>query len=230
MEQSGGGIARLTADEFEAFCELKKIDGFDVNMQNEKAYFESFYSDWNQMYQTIRNLAIDFKSVYEVGCGCGVNLYMFRNRHPELTIGGIDYSFNLLNYAKTILVDGSFECGEAIEIDEIVKYDILISDSVFQYFPSLKYATEVLHKMCNKASKIVFLGELHDKNLEEKWLENRRKSIKNYDELYKGLNRVFVTREWVKNIAESHGRKCIFKQRNNAEYWNSAYIFDAYIY
>lgn len=31
-------------------------------------------------------------SVYEVGCGSGVNLFMFKNRLPDVKLGGCDYS------------------------------------------------------------------------------------------------------------------------------------------
>ena len=224
MKVLGGG------NEFKVFCALKKLDGFDVNVGDEKKYFEGFYSDWNRMSATISNLNISFASVYEVGCGCGVNLYMFKNRIPDLIVGGIDYSDNLIGYARQIVLDGFFSCGEAAEIDEDDKYDIVMADSVFQYFPSVSYAESVLHKMCNKALQLVFLGEIHDKNLEKEWLNNRRKAIKNYNELYEGLGRTFVTREWVEEIAAAHSRKVVFEKKDNVEYWSSAYVFNAYIY
>lgn len=220
----------LLDDEFEMFCLLKKMDGFDVNVNDEREYFEQFYTEWNKMNDKIINLINDFQSVYEVGCGDGVNLYMFKRRYPNIDIGGLDYSKNLLDFARTILKDGVLEHKEAIEVDESVKYDIVISDSVFQYFPSEEYASLVLHKMCKKARKLVYLGELHDRDLKKEWLENRRKAILNYDELYKGLGRTFVTRKWIEDIAAFHKRRVVFDTKNNEAYWSSSYIFDAYIY
>lgn len=35
----------LTRGEFEIFCDLKRADGFDVNVHDENAYFKAFYHD-----------------------------------------------------------------------------------------------------------------------------------------------------------------------------------------
>lgn len=39
----------LGKDEFSVFCELKKADGFDVNVHNEELYFRAFYDEWMEM-------------------------------------------------------------------------------------------------------------------------------------------------------------------------------------
>lgn len=220
----------FSEDEFEMFCALKKLDGFDVAVQNEESYFKGFYLNWLRMHDRIKEMVSSYSSVYEVGCGGGVNLYMFKRRHPDLRVGGVDYSNNLLDCARQILPEGSFEYGEASRIREDDKYDIVISDSVFQYFPSEEYAGMVLRKMLSKASKLCFLGEVHDKDLEDQMLDNRRKTIKNYDELYEGLQKTFLTRGWIQNIASEYNRQVIFETKSNPEYWSSDYIFDVYIY
>ena len=43
----------LNKSEFEIFCDLKKINGFDVNVENEEAYYISFYNAWKEMYQKL---------------------------------------------------------------------------------------------------------------------------------------------------------------------------------
>ena len=71
----------LNRGEFEVFCDLKKADGFDVNVGNEEVYYRSFYHEWISMYQNLNNFSNNgVQSVYEVGCGSGVNLYLFQNR------------------------------------------------------------------------------------------------------------------------------------------------------
>lgn len=160
----------------------------------------------------------------------GVNLYMFKKRLPKLMVGGVDYSYNLLSCARKIIPDGDFECGEASQIHEEIKYDVVMSDSVFQYFPSEEYAAIVLRKMCSKALKLCFLGEIHDKDLEKEMIDSRRKAIENYDELYEGLQKTFLTRSWIQNIASEYNRKVVFQKKRNPEYWSSDYIFDVYIY
>lgn len=222
----------LDRDEFDIFCDLKRADGFDVNVQNEEDYFRAFYCEWDNMNAEVCRLSNNaYHSVYEVGCGSGVNLFMFQNRTADkLKLGGIDYSSSLIDAAKSIIESDDLICGEAVDIDEEKKYDIVMADSVFQYFQDLLYAEKVLRKMISKANKVVYIGELHDKDLEEQWLENRRNLMENYDEIYKGLPKMFYSREWITDIAEQYNKHVIFSSSTNTEYWNSEYIFDCYIF
>jgi len=52
----------------------------------------------------------------------------------------------LINLANTIMKNSNFTNEEAINIDDI-KYDIVISHSVFHYFKNLNYAKNVIKKM-----------------------------------------------------------------------------------
>lgn len=222
----------LNKSEFEIFCALKKADGFDVNVGNEEAYYVSFYNSWKEMYQKIMSFAGNgIKSVYEVGCGSGVNLFLFQNRMGEkVRLGGIDYSTGLIDIAKHIIDSNDLIRGEAENIDETKKYDLVIADSVFQYFDGIGYGEAVLRKMLSKANKLVYIGELHDSNMKEEWLENRRQSLENYDEIYEGLSKTFYSRDWIDNIAKEYNRKTCFTALDNKEYWNSKYLFNCYIY
>lgn len=227
-------IEKLSLDksEFEIFCELKKADGFDVNVGNEEKYYRSFYKAWEEMYLRLNSFTGNsIRSVYEVGCGSGVNLFLFQNRiGKEAKLGGIDYSSNLIDIAKGIIYDNDLTCDEAKNIEETEKYDLVMADSVFQYFDGIDYAETVLRKMLSKADKIVYLGELHDSNLESEWLENRRKAMENYDVIYSGLPKMFYSRDWVEDIAKEYGRKVFFTVADNEEYWNSSYLFNCYIF
>ena len=42
------------------------------------------------------------------------------------------------------------------------KYDLVLADSVFQYFQNPEYGMRVLEKMWEKANKIVVITEIHD--------------------------------------------------------------------
>lgn len=162
----------LNRGEFEVFCDLKKADGFDVNVGNEEVYYRSFYHEWISMYQNLNNFSNNgVQSVYEVGCGSGVNLYLFQNRLGKNgQFGGIDYSTNLINIAKRIIHSNDLSCDDAINLDETIKYDLVMADSVFQYFDDIVYAEAVLRKMLVKANEMVYLGELHDSSQKEEWL------------------------------------------------------------
>lgn len=105
-----------------------------------------------------------------------------------------------------------------------------MADSVFQYFDELDYAETVLRKMLSKTNKIIYLGELHDEQLKEDWLAHRHAAMKNYDEIYAGLPKMFYNREWLRKIAEEYHKKVCFTTLENKEYWNSKYLFHCYMY
>lgn len=225
-------IIDMHQDEFEIFCKLKKADGFDVSVKDEQGYFKWFYEDGIKIFQTAEKLINDtINSLYEVGCGSGANLYLFSNRvKKDVFCGGIDYSDSLVNIAKKVVKSNDLMCGEAIDIDETVKYDMVMSDSVFQYFVSVDYAEAVLRKMIYKANKIIYLGELHDVTMQEEWLYNRRKSMENYDAVYEGLSKTFYDKKWIEKIAAEFGKRVFFTKCENPEYWNGRFIFNCFIY
>lgn len=221
----------LSKSEFEVFCDLKKADGFDVSVHDEEKYFRSFYNDWLEMYKKVNEIAQnDIHSVYEVGCGSGVNLYLFQNRMKEAVLGGIDYSQGLIDIAKEVISGTDLVCGSAESIDVQEKYDLVMADSVFQYFSGEEYAEDVLGKMLLKSKKIVYISEIHDITLREEWLEYRRQSMENYDQVYEGLDKMFYSKDWILDIAKKHNRQVIFTKSDNPEYWNSRYIFNCFIF
>lgn len=221
----------LNKSKFELFCYLKKKNGFDVNVKDEKSYYESFYRAEEELVLTISQYAKQkIESVYEVGCGSGVNLFMFREKNKNIQVGGIDYSQGLINLAGTVIDSADLVCGEARDIEIFPQYDAVISESVFQYFPNLDYAEEVLRKMICKSKHVTYLGEIHDESKKEEWLENRRRNMQNYDELYEGLGRMFYQKEWLERIAADYGKQVLYTAVQNDEYWSSKYIYNCYIY
>lgn len=221
----------LKKDEFSVFCDLKKADGFDVNVHDEQLYFKAFYNEWMEMYEKVNELTSNnIHSVYEVGCGSGVNLYLFQNRIENVVLGGIDYSQGLIDIAKSIVSSNDLICGNAELIDVDLKYDFVMADSVFQYFGSQEYAENILNKMIQKSNKVVYLSEIHDIELREEWLEHRRNSMENYDQIYDGLDKMFYSKAWFAAIAEKNGKKVLFSKSNNPEYWNSKYVFNCFLF
>lgn len=110
------------------------------------------------------------------------------------------------------------------------KYDLVMAESVFQYFESTEYAEDVLNKMLQKAEKIVYLGEMHDKEYETELMEYRRKTIPNYDENYKGLHKLFYSKQWIEDIAKKYEKKVVYSYVDNTEYINGKYLFNCYVF
>lgn len=221
----------LSREEFDVFCDLKRANGYDVNVHNEAEYFRNFYREWMKMYNRMTEIVKDgINSIYEVGCGSGVNLYLFKNRIPGVAVGGIDYSEGLVKLARDVTGCRDIICGSAENMDIDTRYDLVMAGAVFQYFDSLDYAENVLGKMLQKSEKMVYISELHDLELQEDWLAHRRASMENYDQIYDGLGKMFYSREWISNIAKRHGKQVVFSKRNNPEYWNSKYEFNCFIF
>lgn len=215
------------------FAKLKQLDGFDISVENEKAY-QRFLDEFQTMFETMCRLAEDkgrICSVYEVGCGAGANLYLFDKWIDGFVGGGIDYSSKQIDTIKSVLPRlNDLCCGEAIEVGTDIKYDVVMSESVFQYFPTNGYAKTVVEKMIVKAKKLVYIGDICDAQYEEEQMKARREKIYNYDELYKGLGRKFYSRDFFKEIAENNRKDILFTECKNEEYVNGKYMFNCYIY
>ena len=106
--------------------------------------------------------------------------------------GEIDYSENLVEIAKSVLQTKDIECGEAIDLKIVPQYDAVLSNSVFSYFPNEEYALQVLEKMYLKARRTIGIIDIHDSDKEKKFIEYRKKTIKDYEERYKGLHKIIL--------------------------------------
>ncbi len=220
------------SDEFDIFCELKRANGFDVEVADSERYYRAFYENWLSFYEeTIRLAGHEIDGVYEIGCGSGVNLVMFKNRIlRNCRWGGIDYSASMIESAKKMTGSDDFICCGADQISIEPKYDIVMAESVFQYFESLEYAKTVLEKMIKKSGKLTYLGEVHDKQYENDLVNYRRSVIPDYDSKYADLSKLFIAKEWIEKIAMKNGKKVLFSTVNNPEYINARFIYNCYIY
>ena len=211
-------------DEFTLYKELKRLDGFDVQVENEEAYYRSFYNGICKIYDTKLAFA---GSIYEVGCGSGANLFLFKRRGKQ--VGGVDYSEQLVAAAQNIMPTEDIIVEEAVNITDEPQYDVLISDSVFAYFYDEAYGREVLEKMYHKAASKIVLLEIFDKDMEEECNAYRRASVENYDERYKGLDKVFYPRQMFVDFAKEHDCTIEFEPVVNEYYWNSRYMYNCFM-
>lgn len=217
----------ISDDSFDMFCKLKKADGFDT--QDINGYYEAFFEEWNKMENRIEQLAGNVASVYEVGCGSGVNLYLYQQLKKQAIVGGCDYSETLVQLAGRVIQTKDLRCMEADCISAEPKYDLVLADSVFQYFQTPEYGMRVLEKMWEKANKIVVITEIHDEEKKEEHLNFRRQCVENYDEKYKGLDKTFYTKEMFQKFAKKTGAECRIVKPENELYWNNKYVFDCYL-
>ena len=81
----------------EVFAELKKINGFDIT--DDGIPIDALIKQYEDTKHSLRIQS--GQSVFEVGCGCGANLYMFL--HDGFQIGGLDYSNTLISIMKKVI-------------------------------------------------------------------------------------------------------------------------------
>ena len=55
--------------------------------------------------------------------------------------------------------DTDLKCDEALNADIDLKYDVVLADSVFQYFNDVAYGQSVLQRMWDKADKMVVIRQ-----------------------------------------------------------------------
>jgi SAM-dependent methyltransferase len=144
-------------------------------------------------------------SIFEVGCGAGAFLYPFHE--SGCTVGGLDASRALVEIARQVMPGALLANDEAAALDTDEKWDVVLSMGVFLYFPSLDYAREVLARMAKKARRFVAVLDVADAARRDQALAMRRGHLTpaEYDQRYRGLDHLYVPRDWMKDTLTSLG-------------------------
>lgn len=230
-ERSVDSDVLLYADKESIFWELKRSSGFDITgngltyeallAQYRCIKKELFFAKDSETGRTIR-------SVYEVGCGSGANLFLLEN--DGIQCGGIDYSQVLVESAKKVLRSQDILCDEAVNMPEEPKYDAMLSNSVFSYFVDEGYAYAVLEKMYQKTNCTIGIIDIHNIEKKEDFIAYRKRNVADYEERYKNLPKLFYAKQFFMDFAESHGMDIKFTHSNTKGYWNNDYVFHCYMY
>ncbi len=216
---------KIISKEIPLLQNLIYADGFDsaIGHIDEK--------DWDKYIEKIKEIInIDSAlSIYEIGCGAGAFLYPFYSKGHK--VGGIDYSESLLSIARNIMPNAKLVQDEAINLNIEEKYDIVFSNSVIFYFPSLLYAKSVIEKMCLKANKKVIILEIPDLAKKGECEKYRRSSIglESYEKKYTGLNHIYFEKSWFEQIAREHNYDIIIKDQFIENYSNSKFRFNVFM-
>lgn len=146
-------------------------------------------------------------SVYEVGCGAGALLYWLSDKCG--TVGGCDFAGSLLKQARAALPDDAEldEC-EANSIDAFPRYDVVVSNGVFIYFPDEAYARRTLDLMIAKARRAIGVLDVNDAALRDESEAVRRARQAGRPERYDGLNQLYLGTGFFEDAADRHGLRC----------------------
>ena len=101
--------------------------------------------------------------VLEIGCGAGALAQFLDCQYT-----GIDFSEKLIEKHQKNLPNSELICCQANEIPlESKSFDIVFSWSLFQYFPNLEYANQVIQEVERLSKKIIFIGDLRTNEKEK---------------------------------------------------------------
>ena len=181
--------------------DLMDLDGFDSGAGRVAV------EDMREYALTIaRRLGMtDGMSVYEVGCGAGAFLYGLCERF-QLRVGGCDYAETLVRIASEQFPAGQFVAAEAASISTDSKYDIVLANGVFHYFPDLDYARRVVERMMEKSNSVIAVLDVPNASTRTEAENARRAQLgaDEYDKKYSGLEHLYYEPDWFGTLAEKH--------------------------
>lgn len=221
-----------SADEERLFLELKRIVGWDFGGKNSSVSFDEFRKEYAYIKENLElNGDSSGRTVFEVGCGSGANLYLLRK--DGFGIGGADYAENLLNVAKKVIGTENFiECvaGDAANLPTDIKYDAVFAAAVFYYMPNINCVKKTLDNMVAKSKHSVGILRNLDAATEDEYLSYRRAHTKNYDELYKNLPKLFIAKDFFREYAAKNNLDVKFTKHHMEGFWNEPFNFDCFLY
>jgi trans-aconitate methyltransferase len=203
-------------------AQLIKTDGFDsgagmIGLRQWQAYVS-----WIKEKLGVRPQ----DTLYEAGCGSGAFLYPFYQADHQ--VGGLDYSAILIDIARNVMPGMDFKHLSVALMETEPQYDIVVSNSMFQYLPTLADAEGIVESMLNKARQkiaILDIKDLQHKNIAE---TIRRGALPQdeYAKKYRGLAHLYFERSFFVKLAERHHCQIeIFDQHIEA-YQNNQFIFN----
>lgn len=143
-------------------------------------FFRNFWKkrviDWTQAYFTPdhphRKLIVEavrdfrvLRSILEIGCASGANLYAIKRAFPHVDVGGIDWSQDAIDCAKKMLPFSSvLQVGEATDIYLSDKgTDIGLTDMCLIYLDKNNFR-QALKELKRISREGIILCEFHSSN------------------------------------------------------------------
>lgn len=157
------------------------------------------------------------KNVLEIGCGSGLLMYDLAKYTKHYT--GIDFANEVITKNTDYIIKHhisnitvrQLNAHEVKQLGENV-YDVIIINSVVQYFPCIEYLEKVLSSIeyILKETGVVFIGDIRDKEKQEEYYT----SVRNPDKVVIGKidqylaeriateNELFVEKSYFKQLKE----------------------------
>lgn len=219
----------------EGFSECKRLMGITI-LEGTGASYDGLLAQFKENLKEMTFSLDDNyepESFFDVGCGSGSYLFLLSRllHQKNLRLGGLDFSESLINIAKQAVGNyNELYCSEAAELDTEIKYDVVFSRSIFQYFSDEEYARKTTEKMLEKAIHSIAILDVHDLKKRDKFIEYRRGIIKDYDKKYADIPHLFLSKEMFIDIAEKNNCSIKFAHSPLPNYWNSDFTYDIYMF
>jgi ubiquinone/menaquinone biosynthesis C-methylase UbiE len=223
-----GSTVQTNGKEKQELINLIKFDGFDTGggSVNEETWLKLV-----DLVEKKIQLKKNF-NIIEVGCGAGAFLYPFYQQ-GIYNIYGIDYSESLIKIAKEVMPKANLICAEAKSLPfEKNLFDVVVSNSVFNYFPNEIYAKDVLFEILRvlKSGGECLLLDLNDLAKKD-YAEKKRRDelgVEEYEKRYKNLSQMYYDKDWFKNFALQNNLEFEIFDQKITEYGNSEWRFNFY--
>lgn len=139
------------------------------------------------------------KTIVDIGCASGEKTQTLLNIFPHCKIYGIDYSKNMIKKAELYQNQWlSFKHHAAEKVHNLGRFDLAISNAVYQWSSSLKLALTSLHQAINTAGYLAIYGPETYQELQESLLKLdpklpkiRSKTFKDSLSIKKILEKIF---------------------------------------
>lgn len=214
---------RLSEDPDRLLKSMIVSDGFDEGPSLIEVEAWKQYVAWQ-----VAELGLQPKdTVFEVGCGGGA--FLFPLYREGYRVSGIDYASNLIHLAKLAMPGVPFKTCEAKELPLKPMADVVVANSVFQYFDSLEEAKDVLLLMLKKAKRTVAVLNVPDAASERQELLASAGTLELalYDQKYRHLTHLRYTREWFQDLADRAGCSVRFYNQSIEGYGLNEFRFNA---
>jgi cyclopropane fatty-acyl-phospholipid synthase-like methyltransferase len=165
------------------------------------------------------------ETVYEVGCGAGAMLYSLRPACAA--VGGCDFAGSLVALARAVLDSADLTVCEASAMSREPRYDVVISNGVFLYFPDREYARQVVRSMAAKATRAVAVLDINDAATREEFEAVRRARQGRRHTGYAGLSQLYLERDFFRRLAVELDMTCRIEDSVMTGSANGSYRFNA---
>lgn len=176
-------------------------------------------------------------SVFEAGCGCLAFLGAVRKRHPLISIAGCDASLECIERIQMELASsaeaerfyqGHLPDGLRCIPDE--QYDVVVSNSVFQYLREKEDAIRSVEEMLRiaRSGGTVIVADVCDEAEREKNEESMRRLWPSYGTPGGLPSHTYFAREWWQRFA---GDRIALEVSSSGapRYWRRKYRYNVYL-